>query len=138
MTTTAEGNAEGAAAREVRAAMQRWLDGTMTADADALDRVLAPDYTYTHASSASMDERGDWLESFRTGGRIYQVYTIDDERYRVYPGLVVLSGTAHQEMSPRGAPTELNTRFTSIWRQGADHVWRCSAWQATRIVPPQP
>lgn len=122
--------------REVRTAAQRWLDATMTADASALDALLAPDYTYTHASSASMDERADWLESFRTGGRVYQVYAIADERYRVYPGVVVLSGTAHQEMNPRGTPTELNTRFTSVWTQGTDGAWRCSAWQATRIVPP--
>ena len=121
---------------EVRAACQRWLDATMKADAAALDALLTADYTYTHATNAQLDEREVWLESFRTGGRIYAVYTVADERYRVYPGVVVLSGTAHQEMSPRGAPMELNTRFTSVWVRGDDNEWRCSAWQATRIDSP--
>ena len=125
------------ATREVRAACQRWLDATMTADAATLDTLLTPDYTYTHATTAGVDEREVWLESFRTGGRIYQIYAIADEHYRVYPGVVVLSGSAHQEMSPRGVPMELNTRFTSVWVQGTDGAWRCSAWQATRIVPPE-
>ena len=53
--------------REVLAAVQRWLVGTMSGDADALDRLLAPEYTYTHASNARVDSRADWLESFRTG-----------------------------------------------------------------------
>ena len=122
---------------DVRAAVQRWLDATMTAAADALDALLTPDFTYTHATSARVDEREAWQESFRTGGRIYKIFAIADERYLVYAGVVVLSGSAHQEMSPRGEPVELNTRFTSVWLQGADGAWRCSAWQGTRIVPPQ-
>ncbi len=122
---------------DVRAAVQRWLDATMTADADALDALLTPDYTYTHATSARVDEREVWLESFRTGGRIYKGYAIADERYLIYGNVVVLSGSSHQEMSPRGEPVELNTHFISVWLQGADGAWRCSAWQATRIVPPK-
>src|SRR5690606_6845251 len=34
--------------REVRATVQRWLDGTVAADADTLDTLLMPDYTFTH------------------------------------------------------------------------------------------
>jgi len=124
--------------REVRAAMQRWLDATMAADADTLDTLIAPEYAYTHALSGQVEEREPWLESFRTGGRVYAVYAITNERYRVYPGVVVLSATGHQEFVLRGAPTVLDTNFTSVWVQGADGAWRCSAWQATRIVPPQP
>ena len=124
------------AKHEVRAAIQRWLDATMTADANALDALLTPDFTYTHATSGRVDEREAWLESFRTGGRIYKVYAIADERYLIYEGVVVLLGSAHQEMSPRGVPTELNTHFISVWLRGAVGVWQCAAWQATRIVPP--
>ncbi len=123
--------------QQVRAAVQRWLDATMSADADALNALLTPDFTYTHATSGRVDERETWLESFRTGGRIYKVYSIADERYLVYAGVAVLSGSSHQEMSPRGLPTELNAHFISVWIQGEDDAWRCTAWQATRIVPPQ-
>jgi ketosteroid isomerase-like protein len=122
--------------RAVQAAAQRWCAGTMSADADALHRVLAPDYTYTHASNAKVDSRDEWLESFRTGGRRYQVYALMELGFRTYPGVVVMNGRAHQEMNPRGEPTELNTRFLSVWA-ALDGEWKCSAWQATRIVEPQ-
>ena len=124
------------AERAVLTAIDQWLKGTMTADAEALDRVLAPDYTYTHASSAAVDSRDVWLESFRTGGRRYQVYAIHDVRLRSYPGVVVLSGKAHQEMNPNGEQRELNTAFQSVWVP-IDGEWRVVAWQATRLAEPQ-
>ncbi len=132
MTT---GNAHTEAEREVLAAVQRWLVGTMSGDADALDRLLAPEYTYTHASNARVDSRADWLESFRTGGRRYIVYELPEVEFRTYPGVLVLSGRAHQEMNPRGEVTHLDTRFTSVWVESSGE-WRCSAWQATRLADP--
>jgi hypothetical protein len=127
MTTT---NVE----QEVRAAMQRWLEGTMAADAAVLDTLITPDFAYTHALSAQVEERESWLESFRTGGRIYAVYAISNERYRTYGNVVVLSATGHQEFVLRNEPMILDTEFMSVWVRGDDRAWRCSAWQATRIA----
>jgi hypothetical protein len=64
------------------------------------------------------------------------VYAIHDVTLRTYPGAVVLSGRAHQEMNPRGEQIELNTRFLSVW-VNLDGEWRVVAWQATRLADPQ-
>jgi ketosteroid isomerase-like protein len=122
------------AGREVMAAARRWLAATERGDADELDRLLAEGYTYTHASTGVADSREEWLESFRSGGRRYHVYAIDDLSLRSFPGTVVMTGRAHQEMSPRGERIELNTRFTSVWVKH-DDGWRLAAWQATRLTP---
>jgi hypothetical protein len=68
----------------------------MSADADALDRLLAPDYAYTRASNARVDSHADWLESFCSGGRRYQVYALMDLGFRTYPGIVVMTGRARR------------------------------------------
>lgn len=120
---------------EVLAAIERWLAGTMSGDADALDHVLAPDYTYTHASSAAIDTREVWMESFPTGGRRYQVYAIHNVTLRSYPGVIVLSRRAHQEMNPRGEQIELNTALLSVGLP-IDGEWPVVASQATRLAPP--
>lgn len=122
--------------RAVRAAAQRWLEATMSADAAALDGLVTADYTYTHATSARLDAREEWLESFRTGGRKYHVYAVADEVYRVYPDVVLLQGSAHQEMGDPDNRRELNTRFLSAWVNGGG-AWKCAAWQATEIKQPQ-
>jgi ketosteroid isomerase-like protein len=130
------GNAANDAERAVLAAAQRWLAATMSGDADALDQLLADGYTYTHATTGVADTREVWLESFRTGGRRYQVYEIADLSLRTFPGTVVMTGRAHQEMSPRGEQVELNTSFTSVWVEQAGG-WRLAAWQATRFLDDQ-
>jgi ketosteroid isomerase-like protein len=120
------------AEREVIAAARRLLGATVDVDVATLETHLTPDYTYTHASSGVADSRDAWLESFRSGSRRYQAYDIRDLVVQVLDGVAILAGHAHQEMNPRGEPTELNTRFLSVWvrREG---VWQCAAWQATRL-----
>lgn len=128
MTNTPSGDAVG----RVRENLDRWLQATMDADADTLDGMLADGYTYTHATTAAEDTREEWLESFRTGGRKYHIYAADDLRPRVFPGVVVMTGGAHQEMSPGGNWMELNTRFLSVWVE-QDGDWKLAGWQATRL-----
>jgi ketosteroid isomerase-like protein len=113
-------------------AARRLLGATVDLDVAVLDSLLAPGYTYTHASSGSADSREAWLESFRSGGRRYQVYDIRDLVTQAFGDVAILAGHAHQEMNPRGEPTELNTRFLSVWIRNGD-AWQCTAWQATRL-----
>src|SRR5437763_904034 len=82
---------------------------------DRVRGLLTDKYTYTHATSGAVDSRDVWLESFRSGRRRYQVYEIADVSLMQFPGVVVMTGRAHQEMNPRGEQIELNTRFTSVW-----------------------
>jgi ketosteroid isomerase-like protein len=128
MTSTAPSHIE----REVAAAARRMLRATVDVDVDVLDSLLTPGYTYTHASSGHADSREAWLESFRSGGRRYQVYDIRDLVIQAFGDVATLAGHAHQEMNPRGEPTELNTRFLSVWVRSED-TWQCAAWQATRL-----
>lgn len=118
--------------REVEAAARALLAATTIPDADTIKAMLAPGYTYTHASNARVDSREEWVESFRSGGRRYHVYDIFDLAFLDYDEVVVMRGRAHQEMSPRGERIELNTRFTSVWVR-RDGRWLAEAWQATRI-----
>ena len=130
MTTAPQTDVE----QNVIAAARRMLGATVEVDVEVLDSLLTPGYTYTHASSGSADSRETWLESFRTGGRRYQVYDIRDLVVQAFGDVATLAGHAHQEMNPRGEPTELNTRFLSVWiRNSTDGGWQCAAWQATRL-----
>lgn len=120
--------------QEVRPILDRWLQATMSADADTLDSILADGFTYTHATTAGVDTREEWLESFRSGGRRYHTYEVADLDARPFPGVLVLAGRSHQEMGPDDARRELNARFTSLWVK-QEPGWRLAYWQATRIPP---
>lgn len=118
--------------REVEAAARALLVATTVPDADAIEAMLAPGYTYAHASNARVDSRQEWVESFHSGGQRYHVYDIFDLAFLDYDEVVVIRGRAHQEMSPRGERIALHTRFTSVWVR-RDGRWLAVAWHATRI-----
>jgi hypothetical protein len=117
----------------VRDATQRWLEATVRADADALDELLEPNYTFTHATTAVTDTREEWLESFRSGNRRYKRWDISDVSLTLYPGAAVMIGCGHQEIVRPDGLINLETSFMNTWIE-RDGRWRLAAWQAT-LVP---
>jgi ketosteroid isomerase-like protein len=120
----------------VRAALQRWLDAAKAGDIPALDALLTPDYTYTHASTGTADSRETWLNIFRPESptfRRYPMYEVSGLTFRFYPGVAIVFGTGYQEIvRPTGAEVILNTTFTNVWVELGGE-WKIVAWQATRI-----
>ena len=117
----------------VRAATQRWLEATVRGDANALDEMLEPGYTFTHATTAITDTRDEWLESFRSGRRRYQRWDISDVTVNLYPGAAVMIGRGHQEIPREDGIFDLRTSFMNTWIEH-DGAWKLAAWQAT-LVP---
>jgi ketosteroid isomerase-like protein len=117
----------------VREATQRWLDATVRADAYALDRMLDPGYTFTHATTAITDTREEWLESFRSGQRRYKRWDISDVSVRLFPGTAIMTGRGHQEVVRADGIFDLRTSFTNVWIE-QDGNWKLAVWQAT-LVP---
>jgi ketosteroid isomerase-like protein len=117
----------------VRALTERWLDATVRADADALDGMLEPGYTFTHATTAITDTRDEWLESFRSGRRRYKLWEISDVTVQVYPGVAIMHGRGHQEIPRDDGMFDLRTSFTNVWIE-RDGSWKLAIWQAT-LVP---
>jgi ketosteroid isomerase-like protein len=117
----------------VRTLTQQWLDATVRADADTLDGMLEPGYTFTHATTAITDTRAEWLDSFRSGRRRYKLWEISDVTVQLYPGVAVMHGRGHQEIPRDDGMFDLRTSFTSVWiEHGSD--WKLAVWQAT-LVP---
>ena len=117
----------------VRALTQQWLDATVRADANFLDTILEPDYTFTHATTAITDTREEWLESFRSGRRRYNLWGISDVTVQLYPGVAVMHGRGHQDIPRDDGVFDLRTSFTSVWIEH-DGSWKLAIWQAT-LVP---
>ncbi len=121
----------------VLAALNRWLDATMKGDGEALDKMLTPSFTYTHATSAATDGREKWLDIFRLKDRTYRVWQVFDLAVDLFPGTAVITGRGHQEIVRNtGVEVELNTRFLCVWiEQGSE--WLCAGWQGTQFPKSQ-
>lgn len=117
--------------RDVTTAQDAWLGALMSGDADVLDRLTTPDFTYVH-SSAALDARDFFLDAFRSGRRKYTHYSVDGVEARSYPGTVITSGLAHIRLNPRGEEMKIETRFISVWVQQGG-AWKMAAWHSTKI-----
>jgi hypothetical protein len=117
----------------LRELLQRWLDATVCADADALEGMLEKGYTFTHATTAITDTREEWLESFRSGRRHYKSWTVSDVTVRLFESAAVMTGRGHQEVVREDGIFNLDTSFTNVWVD-QDGQWKLAVWQAT-LVP---
>jgi len=118
----------------VRALTQQWLDATVRADADTLDAMLEPGYTFTHATTAITDTREEWLDSFRSGRRRYKLWEVSDVTVQLFPGTAIVHGRGHQDIPRDDGIFDLRTSFTSVWIEHDGGDWKLAVWQAT-LVP---
>lgn len=119
------------AVRDVTAAQDSWVGALVTGDADVLDRLMTPDFTYVH-SSGTLDTREFFLDAFRSGRRKYTHYSAEGVKSRTYPGTVVTGGLTHIRLNPRGEEMKIEARFISVWvEQGG--TWKMAAWHSTRL-----
>ncbi len=92
---------------------QRFAQAMVDGDADALDSLLAPDFTYTH-KNARVEPRDEIIPSVR-GGRRNARMDFEGMSVRSYPGAAIVNGVAHMRVGPADQPIEFDSNFTAVW-----------------------
>jgi hypothetical protein len=100
-------------------------------DRAVLDDLLDPYVTYTH-SIGLVQTRDQLYEMLASGNVSYKSFTNDGVRWRVFPGVVVGTGTQKIELVVDGKPTSARNRFTVVWRSVGER-WKCIAYQSTPV-----
>ncbi len=99
-------------------------------DADALEELLAPDFTYTHMN-ARVEPRGELIPSVRNGRRnqrmdFEQIWT------RAYPGVVLVNGLNHMVVGPLDQPVTFDSHFTAVLVE-LEGRWQLVAYHSTKV-----
>jgi hypothetical protein len=81
----------------------RFSRAMVDGDADALEALLAPGFTYTHRS-ARLEQRDELVTSVR-GGRRNARMDLEEMSVRAYAGATVVQGLAHMRGST-GVPED--------------------------------
>ena len=83
-------------------------------DADALDEMLAPDFTYTHMGGR-VEPRGELVESVRNG-RHNDRMDFEGMAVRAYPGATIVNGLNHMRIDYPDRPSlAFDAHFTGVW-----------------------
>ena len=116
------------------AAIERMLGfsrAMVAGDADALEEMLAPDFTYTHMS-AWVEPRTDLMESVRNG-RHNDRMDFENMSVRTYPNTTIVNGLNHMRIDYEDRPSlAFDSHFTGVWVD-VDGTSKLVLYHSTRV-----
>jgi Domain of unknown function (DUF4440) len=100
-------------------------------DADALEKLLAPELSYTH-SNAAVQDKASFISDIKTGKIKYLTIEPSDRKAQVFGNMAIVTGGASVHVIQNGNDLTFKIRYTNahINRGGS---WQMVAWQATRL-----
>lgn len=116
--------------RDVLEQERRRFQAMVQGDVAALEARLADDLVYTHASGVR-ETKAQFLAAVRSGDLVYEAFTPEDLRARVFGPAAVVTGAASVKVRARGQDLAFRILFTDVYIRG-DRGWQMVAWQATR------
>jgi uncharacterized protein (TIGR02246 family) len=120
----------------IKAVNQELVKALTTADAPALERLLADDLTFTHGSG-TVENKTEVIDALKAGKRKLDTIAQEDIQVRVYGTTAYLTGRANVKGVMGPTKLDQNIRFSGLWVKQKGK-WRMSAYQATIVPPPKP
>jgi ketosteroid isomerase-like protein len=116
---------------DVRRAETARFAAMVKADVAALDKLLAPELSYTHGDARVVD-KSVFLAELKAGDFKYLTIAPTDIKVQVYGNTAVVTGGAGMDIVNKGAPAKIRIRYTNtqVKKNGS---WQMVAWQATRL-----
>ncbi len=109
---------------------RRFALAMVAGDADVLEALLAPDFTYTHRN-ARVEPRDELLPSVR-GGRRNARMDFEGMSVRSYLGTTIVNGLAHMRVGPQDRLVEFDSNFTAVWVE-IDDSWHLVVYHSTGV-----
>ncbi|MEO6002355.1 MAG: nuclear transport factor 2 family protein [Opitutus sp.] len=104
-------------------------------DLKALDRILAPDFNYTHSTN-TQETKATHLDSL-VKGLLYEKFATSALRAHVItPEVITLNGIFDQIKGKPGNMKEARYLFLAVWRKTGD-TWQLTTLQSA-LPPPAP
>ena len=118
------------AAAVLQAQLDR-MNGFVSRDFALLDRLMAPEMTYTH-TSARLDTKDEMLEFMRSGRLRYESMERQAADVRFYGDTAVVTGRSRIHVVSGGADLKFGLLFLEVFVL-RDGRWQSVAWQSTRL-----
>jgi ketosteroid isomerase-like protein len=108
-------------------------DAQVGRDFAVLDRVLADDLTFVHASGR-VQNKADFIADLKANKRTYKSIKSSDVNVRVLGGVAVLTCSSDLQLVHDGKENDFSIRVTAVYAKRSG-TWQLIAYQSTRIAP---
>jgi len=121
---------------EVRRVQDALIDAYVHRDIDALDRILADEYTFINDDATVVNKR-QTLDSFKSGDRQISSYKRQDDSVRLYGDTAVMTYRYQSKETYKGRDDSSDDLLTRIFVK-RDGRWQMVGGQETRAVGSEP
>jgi ketosteroid isomerase-like protein len=118
--------------REIRTLQDDLIAAYTHRDIDALNRILADDYTFVE-SHGQLLTKEQLVANFSSGDRVLSSYVIDDDHIAIYGNTAVMTYHYTSREKYRGRDESGEFRFIRVFVK-QDGRWRMVAGQETRVT----
>ena len=116
------------AKQAVLKAEDEWKTAVLKADRNTLEKLLAPDLSYTH-SSAKTQTKEQFIEDVMSGSTVYKSIEFSNTNLRQYGNTVVITHPAVITSVPTGVS---HLYLLEVWAQQG-HSWQLVSRLATKL-----
>ncbi|HMF77906.1 MAG TPA: nuclear transport factor 2 family protein [Bryobacteraceae bacterium] len=109
-------------------AQKEWTAAVLKGDRSTLDKLLAPDLSYTH-SSAKTQTKEEFIHDATAGGTTYKSIDFENTKLRQYGDTVVITHAAVITTVQTGVS---HLYITEVWVLQGGH-WQMASRQATKL-----
>ena len=121
------GNAE----QQIKTIGEQLSAAMLKADADAMDKILADDYTGVRGDGSVLTKAQE-IEKYKSGAIKYATNEIKDLKIRVYGHTAVSTSLSSSKNMRDGQQHIGTTRNIRVWVKQKG-TWKCVAYQTTRV-----
>jgi hypothetical protein len=108
-------------------------DAQIRPDFAVLDRLLADDLTYIHASGL-VQNKAEFIADLKSNKRIYKSIKNSDVNVRVVEGAAVITCRSEIQIVHEGKENDISVRVTEVYAK-RNGTWQLIAYQSTRVTP---
>ena len=116
----------------LEAVQRQLISAWIHRDRSALERLLAQEWTVTHADGRLLT-REDVLRDLETGANRLLEGAVDDLRFRVYEDFAVVTGRTRARGEYKARPYDVKLRFSDVLVR-RDGRWQVISSHASRIA----
>ena len=126
------------AEEEVRRLERQWLDAYEQNDADAMERIVADDFTITFPNGAMQTKSQivSMIKSPRRAGQPRMKFSTEGVQSRVYGDTVILLGRVVSEYERDGKTVKEQSRYTDTYVR-RDGRWQVVASHLSNVEQPK-
>lgn len=119
--------------QQILKALEQRTEAQIHGDFPTLERLMADECTYTHASSQTQS-KAEFIGDLKSGKRVYKALKNTDLHVLVYGHTAVLTGRNSLSAVNDGKNTEVSTKFLEVYEKRHGQ-WQMVAHQSTRLAP---